>query len=143
MLRASQFRFPKYDPRHIVPPQHLNQRNSFRTQLKNLKINNRNWLFFVRQVLIYFTLWGCNTYEGPEIYFLSIETWNTGCTCEISGGKANQYVTRPILSSISRVQCISVLTSLSAKAYHPFIGDTFKNTSHQTKILNFLRFKST
>ena len=53
-LRASQFQFPKYAPRHTVPPQHLNQRNGFRIQLKNLKINNRNWLFLVRQVLIYF-----------------------------------------------------------------------------------------
>ena len=86
----------------IATPQHFNHRNNLRSQLTHLIIYNCNWFSSNVKYLFNSTLWGCNTCEGSEIYFLSIEIWNTGCTCDIFGGKANRYATMPILSNISK-----------------------------------------
>ena len=55
-------------------------------------------------------LWGYSKCEGSEIYFLSIETWDTGYTCDISGGKANRYAIMSISPVSQKFQCILVLT---------------------------------
>ena len=131
------FCFPRMFLNIIASPQHLDHRKGFRSQLTNLIINNRNWLFFARQALITSTLWGYNTCEGSEIYFLSIEIWNTGCTWDIFGGKANRYATMPILSSISKgPMYLGANFSFLPNLITPFIGDTFKTHSHQPKILH-------
>ena len=53
-MRISASIFPRMPLNINAPPQHLDHRNGFQIRLKNLKIHNRNWLFFVRQILIYF-----------------------------------------------------------------------------------------
>ena len=50
---------------------------------------------------------GCSgiTWDASTNHFLNIETWNTLCTPDSSGGKSNLYATSPTLLEIFRTQC--------------------------------------
>ena len=103
MLCASHIPFPMYVPQHYcssTTPWPSEWFSNSAEELENSQSQPALFFFFCSNPHLLLHYGAATHAKGSEIYFVSIETWNIGCTGDISGGKANQYATTLILSSI-------------------------------------------
>ena len=69
------------------------------------------------------------TCDGSDLYLLSIDTWKTLWIFSNSGGKANQYATRPTFSITSyNPMNLWLILPFFSNLMTFFQGYTFKNT---------------